>query len=232
MQNTEPPKLQLSVLQVMAGALAAVTAAAVASTLGVAGTLLGAAVMSTVTTVGSALYNHSFEHARTRIRIRRNPRTGEPEHKVFLPAPPRRIAWSWIAGMTLVVFALALGGITALEVVARRPLATIVRDTPAANAGGAPPVRSGTTLGQVLQSTTNTAPHGTPTPDEPADTPVTPTVTATPADVTPADATPTSGAATSPQPSPDVQLPPSPALPEPTPLPSPPDTPAPPAEQP
>jgi uncharacterized membrane protein len=82
MQEPESPKFQLSVLQVIAGALAAVTAAVVASTLGVAGTLIGAAVMSIIATVGSALYNHSFEQARTRIRMRRNPRTARRASRV------------------------------------------------------------------------------------------------------------------------------------------------------
>jgi len=229
MQEPESPKVQLSVLQVIAGALAAVTAAAVASTLGVAGTLLGAAVMSIIATVGSALYNHSLEQARTRIRIRRNPRTGLPEQEVIVPARPRRLPWGGIAGMAGLVFALALGGITAVELMARRPLATIVRAPPATTAGGRPPVTAGTTLQQVLQSTTNTVRHVTPTPDAPAQAPA---GTATPDEQTPANATPTSGAATSPAPSPDVQPPPSPALPEPTPLPSPPDIPSPPVEQP
>jgi hypothetical protein len=153
MQEPEAPKVQLSMLQVIVAALAAVMAATVGSTLGLAGTLIVAAVMSIIATVGSALYNHSFEQARTPIRMRRN---------------PRRIAWGWIAGMATLVFALALAGITALEVVARRPLATIVRAPPATNAGGAQPVTSGTTLEQVLQSTTNTVTHGTPTPDMPS----------------------------------------------------------------
>jgi hypothetical protein len=233
MQEPESPKFQLSVLQVIAGALAAVTAAAVASTLGVAGTLSGAAVMSIIATVGSALYNHSFEQARTQIRMRRNPRTGTPAPTVLVPAPPRRIAWGGITGMAGLVFVLALGGITAVEVVARRPLATIVRAPPAPHAGGPPPVTAGTTLGQILQSTRNTATRVTPTPAGPAQTPA---VTATPAAATPAAGTPPQGTptpvATPTAPSADGQPPPSLALPEPTPLPTPPDTSSPPAEPP
>ena len=43
-----------------AGALAAVSAAVVASLFGVAGTVIGAAVASVVSTVGAALYGESL----------------------------------------------------------------------------------------------------------------------------------------------------------------------------
>ncbi len=68
MQEREQKAIQLSVTQVVIGALAAVSAEVVGSTFGVTGTLLGAAVTSVVSTVGSALYLHSLEQARTRIR--------------------------------------------------------------------------------------------------------------------------------------------------------------------
>jgi uncharacterized membrane protein YjjB (DUF3815 family) len=53
-------KINLTPSQVAASALAASCAALVASTLGVAGTLIGAAVGSVVTTTGAALYSHLF----------------------------------------------------------------------------------------------------------------------------------------------------------------------------
>lgn len=55
--------LGLSPVQLTAGALAAVTSALAASYLGVAGTLVGAALGSIVSTVGAALYSTSFERA-------------------------------------------------------------------------------------------------------------------------------------------------------------------------
>jgi phage tail tape-measure protein len=51
---------QLSALQVAAGALAAVSAAVAASFFGVAGTVIGAAVASVVSTVGAAVYTESM----------------------------------------------------------------------------------------------------------------------------------------------------------------------------
>ena len=67
MRECERKVIQLSVTQVVVGALAAVSAAVVGSTFGLAGTLLGAAVTSIVSTVEGALYLHSLEQARTRI---------------------------------------------------------------------------------------------------------------------------------------------------------------------
>ena len=79
MQDPEPKRLQHSVIQIVAGTFATVSAAALGSTLGVEGTLLGAAVSSVVATVAAALYTHSLEQARRRIRWRRNRRTGTVE---------------------------------------------------------------------------------------------------------------------------------------------------------
>ncbi|MFL6076497.1 MAG: hypothetical protein ACJ73S_24145 [Mycobacteriales bacterium] len=62
------PKIELSVTQVAAATLAAVSAAAAASFLGVAGTIVGAAVMSTVASLGQAVYGHSLRRGRERIR--------------------------------------------------------------------------------------------------------------------------------------------------------------------
>ncbi|WP_204911352.1 hypothetical protein [Microlunatus spumicola] len=56
----EKPKSPLSITQVVAGALAAMTAAALGSRLSVAGTVLGAAFASIVAAVASALYSASL----------------------------------------------------------------------------------------------------------------------------------------------------------------------------
>src|ERR671916_808240 len=99
MQDQAKTTVPLSVVQVLAGALAAVSAAVVASTFGLAGTLLGAAVTSVVATVAGALYTHSLERARARIRIRRDPQTGRLERELVPPpAAPRPIAWGLVAG--------------------------------------------------------------------------------------------------------------------------------------
>ncbi|MFB9428068.1 hypothetical protein [Streptoalloteichus tenebrarius] len=63
------PRLEIKLTQVAGGALAAVTAAVLGARLGVAGTVLGAGVASVVTTVGSALYQHSLERTRETVKV-------------------------------------------------------------------------------------------------------------------------------------------------------------------
>ena len=60
------PKLELSGPQIIGGALAAASAAVAASWLGVAGTVLGAVIVSLVASIGSALYTHSLERSSSR----------------------------------------------------------------------------------------------------------------------------------------------------------------------
>ncbi|MGH3982273.1 MAG: hypothetical protein ACRDST_06210 [Pseudonocardiaceae bacterium] len=61
-------KIDLNLTHVAATALAAVTAAVLGSELGAAGTLIGAAAASVITTVGTALYKASLERSRERVR--------------------------------------------------------------------------------------------------------------------------------------------------------------------
>ena len=146
MQNQQPslpPRRQLTVAQVITAALASVSAAAIASSLGVAGTLLGAAVTSIVATLAGALYTHSLEQAHSRLRRQHFPRPGG----VMRLRPPSRLsqlAWGRIAGRALLVFALTLGTITVVEVAARESLARLM--------GHAPAQDSGTTVGTVLHT--------------------------------------------------------------------------------
>lgn len=62
-------KLDVSPAQVVGGALASVTAAGLGSTLGVAGTVLGAGLTSVVITVGGALYQRSLERTKERANL-------------------------------------------------------------------------------------------------------------------------------------------------------------------
>lgn len=66
----EQQKFELSVPQIGGSALAAVTAAVAASYLGVAGTVIGAAVMSVASTVGTAVYTHYLKRTGDQV-IRR-----------------------------------------------------------------------------------------------------------------------------------------------------------------
>jgi hypothetical protein len=65
-----PPKLGISLVQVLAAALAAATATIAASFLGVAGTVVGAALASVISVTGTALYSHSLRRTSSRVRQR------------------------------------------------------------------------------------------------------------------------------------------------------------------
>jgi hypothetical protein len=71
--NTSPssgtrPRLQLSAAQVLASALAAITATIAGSFLGVNGTVIGAAVASVLTVTANAIYAHSLRRTGERVR--------------------------------------------------------------------------------------------------------------------------------------------------------------------
>lgn len=63
----EPIKVSFSLPQLIGGALAAATAAAVGSTLGVAGTIFGAAVASVVGGVGGTLYSAGIDRTHRKV---------------------------------------------------------------------------------------------------------------------------------------------------------------------
>ena len=87
---------QLSALQLAAGALAAVSAAVVASFFGVAGTVIGAAVASVISTVGAAVYTESMRrtHAGLRRAGRRLVRSPQsPVDRSASDRPPLPAAW-------------------------------------------------------------------------------------------------------------------------------------------
>lgn len=221
MREQQHQTSQLSIAQVLAGALASVSAAVVASTFGLTGTLLGAAITSIVATIGGALYKHSLEraHARVRVRIHRNPRTGAVTHEVLPPAPPprRSLAWGAVAGGAALAFLLALGALTAVEAIAKEPVARLL--------GRPAPPQARTTIGGVLQDVTARAPGGDTaasappltataaavTPTRPATTPTTeqraPTATITVAPAATKHPTPSPG----PNPTPTAPAPAPPA---------------------
>jgi hypothetical protein len=64
-------RFDLSATQLIATALAAITATIAASYLGVSGTVIGAALASVVSAVGNAVYGHSLRSTRERVRVDR-----------------------------------------------------------------------------------------------------------------------------------------------------------------
>ncbi|MGC0420320.1 hypothetical protein [Embleya sp. AB8] len=66
--GSERRRIDVNVVQVVGSALAAISSAFLLSTLGVAGTVIGAALASVVATVGSALYVHLFRRTGEQLR--------------------------------------------------------------------------------------------------------------------------------------------------------------------
>ena len=78
----------VSVIQVMAGALAALTAAVLASTFGVEGTISGAAFGSVVATAGGAWYAWSLEQTHHRLRPKAQTIVASARSKARKDQPP------------------------------------------------------------------------------------------------------------------------------------------------
>lgn len=178
----------VSWFQVFASALAAVTAAWIASSLGVAGTLVGAALGSFVVTLSSAFYARTLDRGRTLLVqtergtiIERHVDEGEVSDAFaeasdvdspvvaaeFLDAKGP-MQWKTILVTTAIVLAVALAGITAYELIVKHPLG---------NSGG------GTTIGDTFRGGPK-EPTETPTTTEPttratSSTPTGSTVTST-----------------------------------------------------
>lgn len=140
-----PQRLNLSVTQVVASGLAALTATVVMSFLGVAGTVIGAVVGSVCSVVGTAVYGHSLRRTRDRLTMRRA--TLPPQGHLRAPAAngwaqptyhsarrpaagrsSRRSRTARLAMATTVVFLALLGCVTSVEALAHRPLADVVRN--------------------------------------------------------------------------------------------------------
>ena len=110
-----PRKTDLNPTHVAAAALAAVTTAVLGSMLGIAGTLMGAAGASVITTVGTALYQSSLERSRERVRSltqRTRPSRTSREGSSARLAPPR---WGAVVVGALGAFLLAMMAITGFE---------------------------------------------------------------------------------------------------------------------
>ncbi|MFN2562572.1 MAG: hypothetical protein ABR571_14925 [Jatrophihabitans sp.] len=169
----------LSATQLVATALAAITATIAASYLGVSGTVIGAALASVVSAVGNAVYGHSLRTTSERVRVDRvflrerrqpGPAAAPAEENVIqngppmLPEPARpptrsrpaahpQTAWRRIAIGSIASFVAVLAVVTGVEVVAGRPLSDLVRGN-----GG-----TGTSVFGTAGGPAATSPAGTPT---------------------------------------------------------------------
>ena len=221
MSERDDERVRIS--QVLAGALAAVTAALIGSTMGVAGTVVGAGLASVISTVGGAVYLRSIQRTRDSVRTVRAKVVGrsggatvlvstddeepapepgdevdasasdEPVAEDRPPAEKRRLRWPVLVVTSVAAFALGMVAVTGVEWLRGESLS-----------GG-----SGTTFGSVV------APHGssndtddrtgettsTTTPTTTTTTPTGPTTTTAPTTTSttpPSDSTTTTTTTTTP----------------------------------
>lgn len=124
------PRIDLSVAQVAGSAVAAIAAAVLASKLGVYGTIIGAGVVSVVATSGGTIFQHLFRRTGEQIRevtVQAKPKARQvPARDEPVPAyadefgeatthGTRVRGWKRSAIPAALVFAVAMGGITAYE---------------------------------------------------------------------------------------------------------------------
>ncbi|MFJ2829849.1 hypothetical protein ACIPC1_20220 [Streptomyces sp. NPDC087263] len=233
-EGEQAPKrkvLDLTVVQVVASALATVVGAVLASLLGVTGTIIGAAVVSTSATAGAAVFSHAFRRTGEEIR-NRVPPVGVPrtpgeeraeqradaraafglradaaaadampaphgpggsgaEHAVTTTAPStgesvttyrggssrKSFGWKKYALATGLVFVLAMVTVTAVELIAGKPVSAVVKNEPGrgTSVGGgtdgdsapadSPTPTPGVSSGRAPQTGSSTAPDASPEPD-------------------------------------------------------------------
>ena len=187
---------QLRLPRLLAGAMAAVSGAVVASFFGVEGTLIGAALVSLLVAPAEALYSHSLASAhkvaRRSLLRRVGDQAGASENGPS-QAQPQPIRWQRVAVAAVLAFGIAVAAITVVEAVANRPLASLVGSQPrpggstsvgvvvAGRDRSAPPTTrtsgTSTTLPSASAPTT-TAPAAVPTTTAPAG--IAPSTTAVP----------------------------------------------------
>jgi hypothetical protein len=147
---------QLRVPKLLAGALAAVSGAVVASFFGIEGTLVGAALVSLLVVPAEALYTHSLASAHRAARrtlVRRAGEQAGTSQEAASQADPQPIRWQRVAVAAVAAFGIAVGAITGVEAVANQPLASLVGSRP--RPGGS------TSVGVVVAGADRSAPPAT-----------------------------------------------------------------------
>ncbi|OOC08839.1 hypothetical protein [Amycolatopsis azurea] len=207
--KTEKTEKQGRIVQVTAAAMAAITAALLGSTLGVAGTVAGAGLASVITTLGGELYLRSLQRTKDAALKAGMVLTVPGRRKVLDPSEQETVRltpaeeeepsgrkfkprWAVIAGVSVVAFVVALVAITGFEGATGKTF------------GGG----TGTTLGKIVgggqdqerQDKHDTPPATSPSEtqgDRPETTPsTTPTPTTTPTAPTTTQAPPTTPSTT------------------------------------
>jgi hypothetical protein len=193
----------IDIPKTIAGVLAAVSAAVIGSFLGVAGTLIGAAVASLIGSVGTEIYHRSIDRGRKKIQgtflapaaVGTPPVEAAAEEKPSEPSTPRRIRWKRVAMVAGALFVLAMGTLTAAELVAGGSIAD-------ATSGGS---GHSTTLDGLFSDKSDKSEKPTPAPQE-STTPTDEATTTTP-DQKPSQEATTAPATSQPADTPTTQAP-------------------------
>jgi hypothetical protein len=204
--GTPRTRPELSVTQIVASTLAAVTATIAASYFGVSGTVIGAALASVVTVVGNALYSHSIRRTRERVLsavpIRPDAFRRLPARTEAVAADPvlarRPFTWRKAALAAAGLFLIVAGIVTSIELAAGRPLTKVIHDQSGSGTSlfGGSTKKSSPTPSPSPSAPTTSTPTAHPSTDPgstaPTSSPTTPTPTPTTPTSTPTTATPTS----------------------------------------
>jgi hypothetical protein len=124
---------QLRIPKLLAGALAAVSGAVVASFFGVEGTLIGAALVSLLVAPAEAVYTHSLASAHRVARrslVRRVGSEAGASQEGASEGQPQPIRWQRVAVAAVLAFGIAVAAITGVEAVANQPLASLIGSQP------------------------------------------------------------------------------------------------------
>ncbi len=174
--STEKTKVELNGVQVVASALAAVSSAVLLSTVGVAGTIIGAAIGSVIATVGASVYSYSLRISRERMAAAQaaavarmsRVRTGGHTRTIDLEEKPEdegrppwrealsRMPWKWIAIVASAVFVVAMIVILSFELITGRAVSDYT--------GGTSGSGHRTSLGLGGASSASSTPTPTPSP--------------------------------------------------------------------
>ncbi len=230
--DDKPKFFGLSLTQTLVGALAAITSALAASFLGVAGTIIGAALGSIVVTISTALFSHTLTTAKDSIRSTSLVGKQESPSQVVVreaaPAPrpvagpdhsdrpvrvivtgrarrkPRRRLW--VAMVTM--FLLAVGAITGTELILGHPVSSAKKSGTSVSQFVAPPA---TTEPKPSASQDPTPqPSATHTATDPATEPAPPAESASPE---PGPTPPAAPNTSAPAPQPSQHIPAAPIAP-------------------
>jgi hypothetical protein len=174
--SDDKQKVDINVVQVVASALAAVSSAVLLSTVGVAGTIIGAAFGSVIATVGASIYSYSLRISRERVQAAQaaavarmsRARTGVHTRSVELEDKPEdqgrppwrealaRLPWKWIAIVSGAIFVIAMIVILSFELLTGESISK--------RTGGTDGNGSRTSLGFGSSVTASKSPRPTPSP--------------------------------------------------------------------